>query len=199
MDKYDPEKRVGLIVDEWGTWYNVEPGTNPGFLYQQNSIRDAMVAAVTLNIFHKHADRVHMANIAQMINVLQSMLLTEGDKIVKTPTYHVFDLYQDHMEAQLVDSYGDVEEHVSYTASKKDGKVTISICNYDLEATRDLTFTGPSSVVKAEFITADTMDAHNTFENPSVVEKREFAGYEATENGLKVSLPPMSVATIVLE
>ena len=199
MDKYDPEKRVGLIVDEWGTWYNVEPGTNPGFLYQQNSIRDAMVAAVTLNIFHKHADRVHMANIAQMINVLQSMLLTEGDKIVKTPTYHVFDLYQDHMEAQLVDSYGDVEEHVSYTASKKDGKVTISICNYDLEATRDLTFTGPSSVVKAEFITADTMDAHNTFENPSVVEKREFAGYEATENGLKVSLPPMSIATIVVE
>lgn len=98
MDQYDPDKKVGMIVDEWGTWYDVEPGTNPGFLYQQNTMRDALVAGINLNLFNKHSDRVKMANIAQMVNVLQSMILTEGEKLVKTPTYHVFDLYQVHQE-----------------------------------------------------------------------------------------------------
>ena len=94
MDKYDPQKRVALIVDEWGAWHAVEPGTNPGFLYQQNSLRDALVAAVTLNIFNQHCDRVKMANIAQTINVLQAMILTDKEKMVLTPTYHVFEIYR---------------------------------------------------------------------------------------------------------
>ncbi len=119
MDKYDPQKNVDLIVDEWGTWYDVEKGTNPGFLYQQNSLRDALTTAITLNIFQKHADRVHMANIAQMVNVLQSMILTKDDQMVKTPTYYVFDMYQKHMDAQLVEGQGDVADRVTYTASKK--------------------------------------------------------------------------------
>ena len=96
MDRYDPEHKVGLIVDEWGTWYDVEPGTNPGFLYQQNTMRDAIVAAINLNIFNQHSARIPMANIAQAVNVLQSILLTEGSKTIKTPTYHVFDLYKQH-------------------------------------------------------------------------------------------------------
>ena len=107
MNRYDPEHRVGLIVDEWGAWYDVEPGTNPGFLYQQNTMRDAIIAALNLNIFNKHSDRVRMANIAQTVNVLQSVILTEGDKMVKTPTYYVFDLYKDHQDAQLVESWID--------------------------------------------------------------------------------------------
>ena len=94
MDKYDPEQRVMLAVDEWGTWYDPEPGANPGFLQQQNSLRDAMVAALNINIFTKHAERVKMAAIAQMVNVLQAMLLTDGPRMVKTPTYHVFDMYE---------------------------------------------------------------------------------------------------------
>ncbi|MCM3362323.1 alpha-N-arabinofuranosidase [Niallia sp. MER TA 168] len=200
MDKYDPEKRVGLIVDEWGSWYNVEPGTNPGFLYQQNTIRDAMLTAITLNIFHKHADRVHMANIAQMVNVLQAMILTEGEKMIKTPTYHVFDLYKHHQDAELVDSYGDETNHVTYTASKKDGKVAISLCNYDVTETREITLSrknGEFVVLKAEYITADVMDAHNTFEEPDVVAKKEFTSYKVEKDTLKVTLSPMSVASIV--
>ncbi|MGO5013404.1 alpha-N-arabinofuranosidase [Niallia sp. Sow4_A1] len=200
MDKYDPEKRVGLIVDEWGSWYNVEPGTNPGFLYQQNTIRDAMLTAITLNIFHKHADRVHMANIAQMVNVLQAMILTEGEKMIKTPTYHVFDLYKHHQDAELVDSYGDETNHVTYTASKKDGKVAISLCNYDVTETREITLSrknGEFVVLKAEYITADVMDAHNTFEEPDVVAKKEFTSYLVDKETLKVTLPPMSVASIL--
>lgn len=200
MDKYDPEKRVGLIVDEWGSWYNVEPGTNPGFLYQQNTIRDAMLTAITLNIFHKHADRVHMANIAQMVNVLQAMILTEGEKMIKTPTYHVFDLYKHHQDAELVDSYGDETNHVTYTASKKDGKVAISLCNYDVTETREITLSrknGEFVVLKAEYITADVMDAHNTFEEPDVVAKKEFTSYLVDKETLKVTLPPMSVASII--
>ncbi len=99
MDRYDPDKRVALVVDEWGTWYAVEPGTNPSFLYQQNTLRDAVVAASNLNIFNNHCDRVKMANIAQMINVLQAMILTKGDKMVLTPSYYVFEMYKVHQNA----------------------------------------------------------------------------------------------------
>ena len=104
MDKYDPEKQVGLIVDEWGTWFTVEPGTNPGFLYQQNTMRDALVAGINLNLFNRHSDRVKMANIAQLVNVLQSVILTDGPEMIKTPTYHVFKMYSAHQDATLVDS-----------------------------------------------------------------------------------------------
>ena len=144
MDQYDPDKKVGMIVDEWGTWYDVEPGTNPGFLYQQNTMRDALVAGINLNLFNKHSDRVKMANIAQMVNVLQSMILTEGEKLVKTPTYHVFDLYQVHQENDLLASSLETEqvgledeymvpnltESVSVDAN---GVLHITMTNVDLE------------------------------------------------------------------
>ena len=105
MDRYDPEKRVGMILDEWGTWFDVEPGTNPGFLYQQNTIRDALVAAVSFNIFHTHADRLYMTNIAQTVNVLQAMVLTDGAKMLLTPTYHVFEMYKVHQDATVLPSH----------------------------------------------------------------------------------------------
>src|SRR5260370_31445927 len=101
MDRYDPEKRVAMVVDEWGTWFDVEPGTNPGFLYQQNTIRDALVAGLSLNIFNNHAHRVHMANIAQTVNVLQAMVLTEGEKMLLTPAYHAFKMHKAHQGATL--------------------------------------------------------------------------------------------------
>ena len=103
MDQYDPEKKVALIVDEWGTWFDNEPGTNPGFLYQQNTLRDAVSAGISLNIFNNHADRIHMTNIAQTINVLQAMVLTEGEKMILTPTYHIYDMYKVHQDAKLLD------------------------------------------------------------------------------------------------
>lgn len=96
MDQYDPDKKVALIVDEWGTWFDNEPGTNPGFLYQQNTLRDAVSAGTSLNIFNNHADRIHMTNIAQTVNVLQAMVLTEGEKMILTPTYHIYDMYKVH-------------------------------------------------------------------------------------------------------
>ena len=105
MDEYDPDKHIGMIVDEWGTWFEVEVGTNPGFLYQQNTMRDALVAGINLNIFNKNCDRVKMANMAQLVNVLQSVVLTEGDKMLLTPTYHVFKLYKNHQGAELIQSY----------------------------------------------------------------------------------------------
>lgn len=198
MDKYDPEKRVGLIVDEWGSWLAVEPGTNPGFLYQQNTIRDAMVAALTLNIFHKHADRVHMANIAQTVNVLQAMILTEGDKMVKTPSYHVFDLYKVHQDADVVASYGDESETLSYTVSKKDGVMSISVCNYSVTETQTLDVTGEfgGAISEARYISADKMDAHNDFEHPENITIKEFTGADLADGQLSITMPPMSVATI---
>lgn len=144
MDKYDPAKRIGMIIDEWGTWFDVEPGTNPGFLYQQNTIRDALVAGVHFHIFHKHSDRVQMTNIAQAVNVLQAMVLTEGEKMLLTPTYHVFEMFKVHQDATKLDIETTVEEYemngeklpsVSASASKDaNGKIHISLCNLNHQA-----------------------------------------------------------------
>lgn len=202
MDQYDPEKRVGIIVDEWGAWYTVEPGTNPGFLYQQNTIRDAMVAAITLNIFHNHAERVYMANIAQMINVLQAMILTEGEQMVKTPTYHVFDLYKDHQDAQRVESFGEVPENITYTISKKDQKITLSMCNFDVHTTKSVHFKFDQklqSVRQANYIYAKKTNEHNDFDHPENITIQEFNHYRLTEDTLQVELPAMSVVTLSIE
>lgn len=200
MDKYDPEKRVGIIVDEWGTWFSVEPGTNPGFLYQQNTIRDAMVAALTLNVFHEHADRVHMANIAQTVNVLQAMVLTEGEKMIKTPSYYVFELYKNHQDAELIDSYGNETENISYTISKKDNKVTMSITNYSVTDSANLLISLEKfgEVVEAKFITADEMNAHNDFDHPNVISIEEFQGFKEVNGRLSVEAPAMSVINLVI-
>ncbi|WP_314060452.1 alpha-L-arabinofuranosidase C-terminal domain-containing protein [uncultured Vagococcus sp.] len=198
MDQYDPEKRVGLIVDEWGSWLSVEPGTNPGFLYQQNTIRDAMVAAVTLNIFHKHAYRVQMANIAQMVNVLQAMILTDGAEMLKTPTYHVFDLYQNHQEAELITSFGEENQSVSHTISKKEGRLTLTLCNTSVQQdiSVELTKTGGYQELEGHYIAAREMDAHNSFAQPEAIKVMPFAGFEVLGDQLRISLPPMSVVTI---
>lgn len=198
MDQYDPEKRVGIIVDEWGTWFTAEPGTNPGFLYQQNTIRDAMVAAITLNIFHKHAKRVHMANIAQTVNVLQAMILTDGEKMIKTPSYHVFELYKNHQDAKLVDSYGSDNDTISYTISEKNNRLTISICNFSISNTEDISFVlkNNGTVKAAHYIHANEMNAHNDFDTPDVVSIQPFIDYKDTTEGLSVNVPPMSVITI---
>lgn len=200
MDKYDPRKRVGLIVDEWGTWLKVEPGTNPGFLYQQNTIRDAIIAALTLNIFHKHAERVYMANIAQMVNVLQSMILTEGEQIVKTPSYYVYELYKNHHGAELVETRGICKETTSYTVSKKQNQLTISICNYSLieSDTLDFSLNRPINVKEAKYIRGKEMDSHNDFNQPEEVSSLIFYDYTISEV-LQVIAPPMSVITLIVE
>ncbi|WP_444965500.1 alpha-N-arabinofuranosidase [Sporolactobacillus shoreicorticis] len=202
MDHYDPEHKIDLIIDEWGTWYNVEKGTNRGFLIQQNTIRDAMVAAITLNIFHKHADRVYMANIAQMVNVLQAMIVTKDDRLIKTPTYYVFDMYQKHMEAQWVEGVGDVPENITYTASQKNGELTLSLANYDLHETKKIHFTASSSyrnIISAKGLFADKMDACNTFDHPDEVSEQPFDGVELNNNQMIVTLPAKSVVSITLK
>ncbi|TXC90545.1 alpha-N-arabinofuranosidase [Metabacillus litoralis] len=213
MDKYDPEKRVGMIIDEWGTWFDVEPGTNPGFLYQQNTIRDALVAAVHFHIFHKHCDRVQMTNIAQTVNVLQAMVLTEGDKMILTPTYHVFDMYKVHQDATLLSvdatvgtyKYNDQEvEQVSVSASKdKEGKVNISLYNIDHKESSTITLQlrglkEDISGITGTILTADTIDAHNTFEQPDLVTTTEFTEFKIENEQLVVTLPPMSVVLLTI-
>lgn len=201
MDKYDPEKRVGLIVDEWGSWLAVEPGTNPGFLYQQNTIRDAMVAAITLNIFHKHAERVKMANIAQTVNVLQAMLLTEGNELVKTPTYHVFDLYKNHQDSELIASFTEKSETISYTVSQKENQITISICNFSLTKTESISFAQMAKIklISARSIKGDQMDAHNDFSHPNTISIQNFDQVLINETTVTVDVSPMSVTTIIVE
>ncbi|WP_446715862.1 alpha-N-arabinofuranosidase [Bacillus sp. OTU2372] len=214
MDKYDPQKRIGMIIDEWGTWFDVEPGTNPGFLYQQNTIRDALVAGLHFNIFHNHADRVQMTNIAQTVNVLQAMILTEGERMILTPTYHVFDMYKVHQDAEVLavdSSFGSYEYNgetlpqVTVSASKNaEGKIHVSLCNIDHQngAELDLDLRGINAAntkVSGTIITADTMNAHNTFEQPDVVKPVEFTGVAIENNKLAIKLPAMSVVTLVIE
>lgn len=212
MDQYDPDKKVGMIVDEWGTWYDVEPGTNPGFLYQQNTMRDALVAGINLNLFNKHSDRVKMANIAQMVNVLQSMILTEGEKMVKTPTYHVFDLYQVHQENDLLASSLETEqvgledeymvpnltESVSIDA---DGVLHITMTNVDLEKAypvEAVILGKKADEIKAEIVTGHMQDK-NTFEEPETVGVQGFDGVQATKEGISFTIPACSVLHIAVK
>ena len=212
MDKYDKKRQVGIIVDEWGTWYDCEPGTNPGFLYQQNTIRDAVVAGVNLNIFNKHADRVLMANIAQMVNVLQAVILTDGEKMILTPTYHVFDMYKCHQGAELVSSYvenetiGLEEENMVPALSEsvsigKDGRLHVTIANLSIDKSYDIDGVVTDSEIKGvsgEVVTGEIHE-HNTFDAPENVVKKSFDDCQIVDNKLKFTVPAASVLHLSVE
>ncbi|MCB0651065.1 MAG: alpha-N-arabinofuranosidase [Saprospiraceae bacterium] len=210
MDKYDQDKRVALFVDEWGGWYNVEPGTNPGFLYQQNTMRDAMIAGATLNIFNNHADRVKMANLAQAINVLQAVILTDEEKMILTPTYYVMKMYTVHHDAQLLSvdfkspEYTLGEESlpaISVSASKdKDGKVHFSIVNIDAKKTNTVELDVKAlGLTKATgtILKSEQLQDHNTFEHPDKVKPFTFKDFNLKSGKLTITVPPFSV--VVLE
>jgi len=212
MDKYDSKKRVAFCVDEWGAWYDVEPGTNPGFLYQQNTLRDAILCAATINIFHKHADRVRLANIAQMVNVLQSIVLTKDDKILLTPTYHIYDMYKVHQDAAnlpveiLSPNYTFGTESVpalSVSASKdKQGAIHVSIVNMDpkndIETSCNLVGI-VGKTVTGQIITAGDVKAFNTFEQPNNVVIATFNGAKVDKGFLKLKVPAKSVITVEIK
>ena len=206
MDRYDPEKQIGLMVDEWGTWYDVEEGTNPGFLYQQNTMRDALVAGINLNIFNKHCDRVKMANIAQLVNVLQAVILTEGEKMVKTPTYYVFKMYSAHQDNELLDSSIDtksigledeykVPNLTESVSVDKDGKIHITITNLSLDEDADVESILHGASVKGVkgTVVTEKMDAHNTFDNPDVVKDKAFDKVSFEGETIKYAVPARSV------
>lgn len=212
MDKYDPDKKVGLIIDEWGTWFEVEPGTNPGFLYQQNTVRDALVAGINLNLFHEHSDRVTMTNIAQIVNVLQAMILTEGANMVLTPTYHVFDMYKVHQDAHLLESHyvspsykmGDEEiPQLSLSSSIGDeGHIHVSACNLShadsLNVELDLQGIVNAAVSGQVLVSSDALDAHNSFDNPNQVAPKELEGIKVEQGNVSFTLPAASVAVITI-
>jgi alpha-N-arabinofuranosidase len=212
MDKYDPAKKIGLVVDEWGNWFDVEPGTNPGFLFQQNTLRDALVAGINLNIFNNHCDRVKIANIAQIVNVLQSVILTKGKEIVLTPTWYVFKMYKVHQNAVQLPielscvkyTYDTISvKAISASASKdKDGKIHISMVNLDVnkEQVVDCKITGLNvSSVTGDIITAKAMNAYNDFGKPAEVNIRPFNAANISNRGLQVVLPPKSVVMLELQ
>ena len=206
MDRFDPEKRVGMIVDEWGAWYEVEAGTNPGFLYQQNTMRDAVLAALTLDIFNRHCDRVAMANIAQTVNVLQSVILTEGDQMVLTPTWHVFDLYKAHQDARALDCFVETDkigegqwdvDRISASASEKDGVITVTLTNLSVDEAADVTLRVPNTGRASARILAAEAHAHNDFD-ASPVESAAFTDFAARGSEITLSLPPCSVAAFTI-
>lgn len=212
MDRYDPRKTKGLVVDEWGNWFVVEPGTNPGFLYQQNTLRDAITAAIHLNIFNQHADRVKVANLAQMVNVLQAVILTKDDKMVLTPTYYVFRMFRDHQEAQLLKSDLRCEDYaygnrkipaISASASiNKEGKILVTMAN--LNPGKEITVTCPLigatvKTVSGQVLTASQMNTHNTFESPDNIRPADFKGFRLAGNVLTVVMPPKSVVALELK
>lgn len=213
MDKYDPNKRVALAVDEWGVWTDPLPGSKPGFLQQQNSIRDALIASTTLDILNEHSDRVRIANIAQTVNVLQAMVLTEGDQMIKTPTYHVFDFYKVHHDAMLLPLHLDAGEYtyegesipaLSATASKSEnGTVNLTVTNLHAREAQEVTVhirgKDIGDVSDARILTADEVDAINTFDNPENVAPAAFSDYEVDGNALTLRLPSKSVIVLRLK
>lgn len=206
MDKYDPKKSVGLMVDEWGVWLKNDPGTEPLHLRQQNSLRDGIAAALNLNIFARHADRVRMTNIAQMVNVLQSMILTQGAKMVLTPTYHIYKMYVPFQDATLLPVTINGGEFTSGTitlprvdavaARGKDGKVWLSLTNLDPNHTADVTASGTAAV--GEVLSAERVDTINTFDAPAAVTPKPFSA-KAEGGSLLLHLPPHSVTVVRLE
>ena len=211
MNRYDTRKRVDLIVDEWGTWHDVEPGTNPGFLYQQNTMRDALVAALTLNIFNKHSDRIKMANIAQTVNVLQSVALTDGEEMLLTPTYYVFKMYKDHHENTLlgthitsdnvgedgaklpqltesasVDENGIIYSTVANTSAENTAEIKCQIADYSVKN------------VRAEILSGKPHNC-NTFENKNCVKTEEFKDFSLTADGFIAQIPPCSIVKFIIE
>lgn len=212
MDKYDPKKRIFLAVDEWGTWFAGDPGTNPGFLRQQNTMRDALVAAIHLNIFAKHAERVKMSAIAQMVNVLQAMILTDGEKMVKTPTYWVFDMYKPYMDGTVLPI--DVQSPtyslgkwsvpaVSASAVRdKAGVAHVALANLDPNRATTLTIKldgVTAKTVSGQVLTAGAMNALNDFDKPDTVKPAKFSGAQISAGTLTVKLPAKSVVMLDLK
>lgn len=212
IDKYDPSKRVALVVDEWGISTDVEPGTRPEFLYQQNSLRDALIAATTLNIFNNHADRIKMANLAQAVNVLQALVLTEGDQMLLTPTYHVFDMYKVHQDAHALVvkfnspqyMYGKAKIPAINVSASRDslGGVHISLVNLDINKSmemrtslRDL----PSNNIQGQLLTSAMVNDINTFQQPEKVHITSFIGMRKENGELIITLPPKSVVILELK
>lgn len=212
MEKYDPENKVDLIVDEWGTWHKTEPGTNPEFLYQQNTLHDAIVAGLSLNIFNDYCHRVKMANIAQTVNVLQAMILTEGEKMILTPTYHVFKVYMVHHDATrlpiklICDDYYLGEQKIpsiSVSASKDSaGKIHITLCNLDPDNPIELDCKLEDSAaekVTGQILTHDDINAHNTFDKPNVVKIEPYKGAKIERGRLSMQIPSKSVVALEIE
>ena len=212
MDKYDPKKKVAMVVDEWGGWYNVEPGTNGGFLYQQNTMRDAMIAGSTLNIFNNHADRIRMANLAQIVNVLQAVILTDKEKMLLTPTYHVMEMYNVHQDATMLPIKlktndfvfeGEKLPAVSASASKDaKGLTHISLTNIDPNNSQGITIDlkgAKYNVVSGRILTSQKLRDFNTFQNPTKIQPKSFDGAGLENNVLKVKLPPFSVVVLELK
>jgi len=210
MDKYDPQKKKSLAVDEWGGWYDVEPGTNGAFLYQQNTMRDAMIAGATLNTFNNHCDRVKMANLAQIVNVLQAVILTKEEKLILTPTYHVMEMYNVHQDAAMLPLTVTTTNYqlgneklpaVSASASKdKNGLTHISLVNIDANKAHDITITingAGYKTVTGRILTSDKLQNYNSFENPDKIKPANFTGAGLSSSTLRVKVPPFSV--IVLE
>jgi alpha-N-arabinofuranosidase len=212
MDKFDPAKKVAFAVDEWGTWYDPEPGREPGFLYQQNTLRDAVVAALNFNVFHRHADRVRLANIAQMVNVLQAMILTKGPQMVLTPTYHVFKMFAPFQDAASLPvdlsaprySLGNASvPAISMSAARLgSGAIAVALVNLDPNKAAPVSVALSGAMprnVTGTLLTAAAMDARNTFENPEAVRPAAFSGASLAGATLSVTLPAKSIVVLNLQ
>jgi alpha-N-arabinofuranosidase len=206
MDKHDPSKRVALYVDEWGTWYDATPGSNPAFLQQENTLRDALAAALSFNAFHRHTERVKMANIAQMVNVLQAVVLTDGPRMLLTPTYHAFDLYKPFRGATPLKTKlqsprwreGDVElPAVDISAARAaDGSMVLALVNLDPQRPARVA-TNLAGVARGRLLTADQMDSHNSFAQPNALVPQSYAA-GANGSPLTLDLPPKSVLVVAV-
>jgi alpha-N-arabinofuranosidase len=212
MDKYDPRKKVALIVDEWGGWFDTEPGTNPAFLYQQNTMRDAMIAGISLNVFNNHCDRVRMANLAQTINVLQAVILTKDEKMILTPTYHVMEMYNVHQDALMLpltvqsNDYnldGKKVRAISASASKAgNGAVHISLVNIDAHNEQEINIDLgdlPAKSVSGRILRSDKLQDYNSFDNPEKVKPIAFNTATLSGNNLSVKVSPFSVVVLELK
>jgi alpha-N-arabinofuranosidase len=174
---------IKLIVDEWGCWHPEGSGPSHGYnlFEQQSTMRDAVVAALTLNIFNKHCDKVRMANVAQLVNNLHALFLAGGEHCIVTPTYHVFDMYKEHQGARSIETVvtdnDELSRSVSASASIKDGKLLVTLanlsCTEDVEIALESVGMAVTGQGKQTVLAHEDMHAHNTFDAPEAVKPTE--------------------------
>jgi alpha-N-arabinofuranosidase len=207
------EHRIDVVMDEWGTWY--KQATVEGGLYQQNTMRDALFAAASFHCFHEYGERLWMTNMAQTVNVLQALILTKGPEMILTPTYHIYEMFRQHRDGDLVVckvrnsptlSSPDAEDRDAISASttlSADGKALfLSILNLDLAQTYtiDVNVTNAAEwkVQQVRRLATGDIRSHNTFEDPDKVRPEEVR-LEGSDDLSAVRFLPQSVTTIRME
>jgi alpha-N-arabinofuranosidase len=211
MDRYDPGKKVALVMDEWGVWHSGASHMPEDCPHSPGTIRDAIVAAMMLNMFNNHCERLRVANIAMLVNALHPLYITHEDRLLRTPTSHVYEMFTVHHEATMLPLITTADRGLPYdytmpgfnaSASRDDaGRIHLTLCNVTVDSDREISCrlaSGNINSARGRILTSDAIDGHNTFREPDRVAPAPFEGASIDNGIVKIALPARSVVLLEL-